>query len=50
MKIPLFSGMNDPDAYLRWVQKVEDVFECEEYSEVKKCRLASRQFRGCIYF
>ena len=42
--------MNDPDAYLRWVQKVEDVFDCEEYSEVQKCRLASRQFRGRVYF
>ena len=29
---------------------MEDVFECEEYSEVKKCRLVSSQFRGYVYF
>ena len=50
MEIPLFFGVNDPYAYLRWVQKVEDAFDCEEYSEVQKCRLASLQFRGRVYF
>ena len=50
MEISLFCGVNDPDAYLRWVQKGEDVFDCEEYSEVQKCRLVSRQFRGRVYF
>ena len=34
MEIPLFCGVNDPDAYLRWVQKDEDVFDSEEFSEV----------------
>ena len=29
---------------------MEDVFECEEYSEVKKCRLVFSQFRGYVYF
>ena len=50
MEIPLLYSVNDPDAYLRWVQKVEDAFDCEEYSEVQKCRLISRQFRGRVYF
>ena len=50
MEIPLFCSVNDPDAYLRWVQKVKEVFECEEYSEVQKCRLVSRQFKGRVCF
>ena len=50
MEIHLFCSVNDLDAYLRWVQKVENVFDCEEYSEVQKCRLISRQFRGHVYF
>ena len=50
MEIPLFYSVNDPDAYLRWVQKVEDLFDCEEYSEVQKYRLACRQFRYHVYF
>ena len=50
MEIPLFCSVNDLDDYLRWVQKVEDLFDCEEYSEAQKCRLASRQFRGRVYF
>ena len=50
MEISLFCSVNDPDAYLRWVQKVEDVLDCEEYSEIQKCRLTSHQFRGRVYF
>ena len=34
MEIPLFCSVNDPDDYLIWAQKVEDLFDCEEYSEV----------------
>ena len=48
MEIPLFCSVNDPDAYLRWVQKVEDVFDSEEFSAVQKCRRVSRQFRGRV--
>ena len=29
---------------------MEDVFDCEKYSEVQKCRLAFSQIRGRVYF
>lgn len=44
MKIPPFSGRNDPDAYLEWEKKVELVFDCHNYSEEKKVKLAAVEF------
>ncbi|KAL4289661.1 hypothetical protein GQ457_14G015170 [Hibiscus cannabinus] len=37
-------GRTDPDAYLAWESKVEHVFECYNYSEQKKVRLAAMEF------
>ncbi|KAL4368402.1 hypothetical protein GQ457_05G022260 [Hibiscus cannabinus] len=43
--IPYFQGRTDPDAYLAWEMiKVEHVFECYNYSEQKKVRLAAMEF------
>ncbi|KAL4296878.1 hypothetical protein GQ457_12G012340 [Hibiscus cannabinus] len=42
--IPSFQGRTDPDAYLAWESKVEHVFECYNYSEQKKVRLAVMEF------
>ncbi|KAL4368801.1 hypothetical protein GQ457_05G022240 [Hibiscus cannabinus] len=42
--IPSFQGRTDPDAYLAWESKVEHVFECYNYSEQKKVRLAAMEF------
>ncbi|GKV49074.1 hypothetical protein SLEP1_g55845 [Rubroshorea leprosula] len=44
MKIPLFQGKNDPDVYLEWEKKVELVFDCHNYSEEKKVKLATVEF------
>ena len=44
MKIPPFQGRADPETYLEWERKVELVFDCHNYSEQKKVRLASIQF------
>ena len=44
MKIPPFQGKNDPEAYLEWEKKVELVFDCHEYSEKKKVKLAAIEF------
>ena len=46
MKIPSFQGKNDPEAYLEWESKVENVFEIHNYSEDKKVKLASVEFYG----
>ncbi|GLT25857.1 hypothetical protein SLA2020_009600 [Shorea laevis] len=36
MKIPPFQGKADLEAYLEWERKVELVFDCHNYSELKK--------------
>jgi hypothetical protein len=50
MKIPLFQGTNDPEAYLEWEKKVEFIFECRNYSEEKKVKLAVIEFVSLIGF
>ncbi|KAI3473736.1 hypothetical protein Pfo_031398 [Paulownia fortunei] len=44
MNIPLFQGKNDPETYLEWEKKVELVFDCHNYSELKKVKLAVIEF------
>ena len=44
MKIPPFHGKSDPEAYLEWEKKVERVFECHNYTEEKKVKLAAVEF------
>ncbi|GKV05941.1 hypothetical protein SLEP1_g17889 [Rubroshorea leprosula] len=44
MKIPPFQGKNNPNVYLEWEKKVELVFDCHNYSEEKKVKLATVEF------
>ncbi|KAI3448670.1 hypothetical protein Pfo_005335 [Paulownia fortunei] len=44
VKIPPFQDRNDPEAYLEWEKKMEMVFECHNYSENKKVKLAAIEF------
>ncbi|XP_016191799.1 uncharacterized protein LOC107632644 [Arachis ipaensis] len=44
MRIPEFKGRSDPEAYLEWERKVELLFQCHNYSDVKKVRLAAVEF------
>ena len=44
IKIPSFQGKNDPKVYLDWEKKVELVFDCHNYSELKKVKLAAIEF------
>ncbi|GKU89681.1 hypothetical protein SLEP1_g3787 [Rubroshorea leprosula] len=44
MKILPVQGKNDPDVYLEWEKKVELVFDCHNYSEEKKVKLAAVEF------
>ena len=44
MKIPSFQGRSDPKAYLEWEKKMEFVFDCHNYSETKKVKLAVIEF------
>uniref|UniRef100_A0A6I9QL81 Uncharacterized protein LOC105037582 n=1 Tax=Elaeis guineensis var. tenera TaxID=51953 RepID=A0A6I9QL81_ELAGV len=44
MRIPSFKRTSSPEEYLEWVQRVEKVFKCQDYSEVKKYKLAALEF------
>jgi hypothetical protein len=44
IKIPYFQGKNDPEVYLEWETKMEMVFDCHSYSEIKKVKLAAIEF------
>ena len=44
MKILSFQGRSDPEAYLEWEKKIEFVFDCHNYSETKKVKLAVIEF------
>ena len=44
MKIPAFKGRNDAETFMEWERKVERIFECHNYSEIKKVKLAAVEF------
>ena len=44
LSIPPFQGKSDPDVYLEWERKVEMVYDCHNYSEEKKVKLAAIAF------
>ena len=44
MKISSFQGTSDAKTYLEWEKKVEFIFECHQYSKVKKVKLATAKF------
>ena len=44
VSIPTFNGTYDPEVYLEWEMKVEQVFACYNYNEEKKIKLASLEF------
>ena len=44
MKLLLFLGKKDPEAYLEWEKKVDLIFECHNYFEKKKVKLVVIKF------
>ncbi|KAL4386910.1 hypothetical protein GQ457_09G019990 [Hibiscus cannabinus] len=44
INIPPFQGKTDPEAYLAWEKKFEHIFECHNYSELTKVKLAAIEF------
>ena len=44
LKLPTFAGKTDPDAYLEWEKRVDLLFDCHNFSEDKKVKLAVAQF------
>ena len=47
MTIPSFQGRNDPNVYLEWERKVDLSFECHNYLEEKKVKLATVELYDC---
>ncbi|XP_048599693.1 uncharacterized protein LOC125579856 [Brassica napus] len=45
-QIPSFLGEADPTAYVEWEEKMELIFKCQSYSEVKKIQIATAEFYG----
>ena len=46
MKIPSFEGKNEPDAFLEWERKIKLVFDCQNFYDLRKVRLAASEFSG----
>ncbi|KND56782.1 hypothetical protein BVER_02277c [Candidatus Burkholderia verschuerenii] len=46
LKIPAFSGKDDPEVYLDWVDQVDSIYAVHKYSEEKKMQLAVVEFTG----
>lgn len=44
VKVPKFVGRNDPEAYLEWETKVEQIFSCYNYTDTQKVQVASIEF------
>ncbi|XP_010530494.1 PREDICTED: uncharacterized protein LOC104807077 [Tarenaya hassleriana] len=42
-KLPTFAGRVNPDAYLDWERRMDNIFECYEYSEHKMVQYAAAQ-------
>ncbi|XP_023534142.1 uncharacterized protein LOC111795765 [Cucurbita pepo subsp. pepo] len=47
LKIPTFYGRSDPEEYLQYESKIEHVFDCNNFSEERKLKLAVAEF--CDY-
>ena len=44
IKIPTFQGRSDPEAYSEWEVRIEMVFDCYDYSEEQKVKIATVEF------
>lgn len=44
LNIPSFQGKSNPEAYLEWERKIEKIFDCHNYSELQKVKLAVVDF------
>jgi hypothetical protein len=47
LTIPEYSGRSDPEKYLEWEMRVNQIFDGHNYSEENKVRVASMEFTEC---
>lgn len=45
VKLPSFEGKCDPNLYMEWKQKMEQVWTCHNFLELKKVQLAALEFQ-----
>ncbi|KAF1881768.1 hypothetical protein Lal_00049289, partial [Lupinus albus] len=45
VKIPSFVGLNNPEAYLEWELKMDQIFDCHHYNVDKKVKMAALEFK-----
>ena len=45
VKIPSFEGKCDPDLYLVWVRKMDQIWACHNFPEMKKIQVATLEFQ-----
>src|SRR2546428_8064432 len=50
MRIPTFEGKNNAEEFIEWERKLEELFECHNYSDEKKSVLAAVEFKGYATF
>ena len=46
ISIPAFSGKGEPEDYLDWEMRVDQIFDSHRYTEEKKMQLAAIEFTG----
>ena len=46
VRIPTFEGKVDPDVYMAWETKIEQIWSCHNFAEDKKVQLAALEFNG----
>ena len=44
LKVPSFQGKSDPEAYFEWETKLQFVFDCHNYTDDRKVKLAAAEF------
>nr|XP_027062822.1 uncharacterized protein LOC113689218 [Coffea arabica] len=44
IQVPAFKGKSDPEAYLEWEGRIEMIFDCYDYSEEQKVKVATVEF------
>ena len=48
IKVPSLQGKSDPEVYLAWKIKMKMVFDCHNYSKIKKVKLVAIEFTDYV--
>jgi hypothetical protein len=45
IKVPTFIRKSDPDVYLKWETKIEQIFNCHTYTNLQKVLVESLEYK-----